>query len=124
MGAGLPRGADGGCLSSGCLLSLAQNQMSRAEVACLAVCWGCREQIVALRHLGVRLVLTLTEEEPLPAEWFKDTGVRNVFVPTPNYEPPSVEQMDKCMGEACELQHTDHNFCLPASNRCHCGVYA
>jgi protein-tyrosine phosphatase/predicted kinase len=52
-----------------------------------------KEQVAALRHLGVSLVITLTEEEPLDASWFGD-GIENLFVPVPNYEPPTVEQMD------------------------------
>ena len=47
----------------------------------------------------MRLVVTLTEETPLPEAWFRGTGVQNLFVPVPNYEPPSVEQMDRIMGE-------------------------
>jgi hypothetical protein len=53
-----------------------------------------RDQIAALAQLGVRLVVTLTEEEPLPPAWFAGLGVGNLFVAVPNYEPPSVEQMD------------------------------
>ena len=48
------------------------------------------------------LVVTLTEETPLPAAWFHGTGVRNAFFPVPNYEPPMAEQMDEIMGELME----------------------
>ena len=53
----------------------------------------------ALASLGVRLVVTLTEETPLPVSWFNGTGVDNLFVPVPNYEPPRAQQMDRIMGE-------------------------
>ena len=59
-----------------------------------------REQIFALKSLGVGLVVTLTEETPLPAAWFRGTGVENLFVPVPNYEPPSEEQMGRIMGRS------------------------
>ncbi len=43
----------------------------------------------------MRLVVTLTEEDPLPPAWFDPAvGVANLFVPVTNYEPPSVRQMD------------------------------
>lgn len=78
-----------------CCLSVARTERG----ACCLLAWWCREQIFALATLGVRLVITLTEEEPLPAAWFQGTGVANAFVPVPNYEPPSVEQMERILGE-------------------------
>ena len=55
-----------------------------------------QDQIEALRQLGITLVLTLTEEEPLNASWFADLdGIENWFVPVPNREPPTVDQMDE-----------------------------
>eukprot|EP00405_Crypthecodinium_cohnii_P010526 CAMPEP_0206430020 /NCGR_PEP_ID=MMETSP0324_2-20121206/6574_1 /ASSEMBLY_ACC=CAM_ASM_000836 /TAXON_ID=2866 /ORGANISM="Crypthecodinium cohnii, Strain Seligo" /LENGTH=1105 /DNA_ID=CAMNT_0053895785 /DNA_START=60 /DNA_END=3378 /DNA_ORIENTATION=+ len=53
-----------------------------------------RNQILAMASLGISLVVTLTEESPLPADFFVDSGVRNLFVPVPNYYPPSAEQTD------------------------------
>jgi protein-tyrosine phosphatase len=52
-----------------------------------------REHVEALRHLGVTLVVTLTEEDPLHRDWFTE-GIENWFVPVPNNEPPTIEQMD------------------------------
>lgn len=43
--------------------------------------------------IGIRTVLTLTEEEPLDPSWF-NARIKNVFLPIRNYYPPSVEQMD------------------------------
>ncbi|KFX98968.1 hypothetical protein V490_02017 [Pseudogymnoascus sp. VKM F-3557] len=43
--------------------------------------------------IGIRTVLTLTEEEPLGPSWF-NAKIKNVFLPIRNYYPPSVEQMD------------------------------
>ncbi|KAG8990485.1 hypothetical protein FRB90_001749 [Tulasnella sp. 427] len=44
--------------------------------------------------IGIRHIITLTEETPLPAEWFTNTNVTNTFIPVKNYHPPSIEQMD------------------------------
>ncbi|RKP09153.1 protein-tyrosine phosphatase-like protein, partial [Thamnocephalis sphaerospora] len=68
------------------------------------------DDIRALRALGITLVVTATEEEPLRSEWFSTaadgeqdaqaTGtlptpsIRNLFLPTRNYDPPSEAQMD------------------------------
>ncbi|KAJ7045075.1 ATP dependent DNA ligase [Mycena alexandri] len=54
------------------------------------------EDIAALAspHLGIRHVLTLTEEEPLPKKWFHGKPITNTFLPVENYCPPSIEQMD------------------------------
>jgi atypical dual specificity phosphatase len=50
--------------------------------------------VLALQALGVTLIITLTEEEPLNESWFQHTkSIRNMFVPVPNYNPPSIEQM-------------------------------
>ncbi|KAI0095010.1 ATP dependent DNA ligase [Irpex rosettiformis] len=56
-------------------------------------------------HLGIRHVLTLTEETPLPKEWFHGTPVRNTFCPIPNYHPPTVEQVDIIIKLLCNEDH-------------------
>jgi len=45
---------------------------------------------------NIGICLTLTEECPLPKEWFGPSagGIKNVFVPVPNYHPPTEEQTD------------------------------
>ncbi|KAJ7157204.1 ATP dependent DNA ligase [Mycena filopes] len=57
------------------------------------------EDIAALAspRLGIRHVLTLTEEEPLPRKWFHGKPITNTFLPVENYCPPSIEQMDLIM---------------------------
>ncbi|KAF5312508.1 hypothetical protein D9619_002544 [Psilocybe cf. subviscida] len=53
---------------------------------------------LASTHLGIRHVLTLTEEEPLKEQWFaRNPNIRNTFLPVPNYKPPSIEQVDLIM---------------------------
>lgn len=54
------------------------------------------EDILALAspHLGIRHVLTLTEESPLEESWFSGDSITNTFLPIPNYQSPSIEQMD------------------------------
>ncbi|THH01221.1 hypothetical protein EW026_g1451 [Hermanssonia centrifuga] len=49
---------------------------------------------LAAPHLNIRHVLTLTEETPLKEEWFTEVGIKNTFLPIPNYRPPTIEQMD------------------------------
>jgi len=53
-----------------------------------------REQILAMDNMGIALVVTLTEEQPLPPDWFTNTRVTNTFVPVTNYHPPTAEQTD------------------------------
>ena len=56
---------------------------------------NCQKHIDGLEQLGITLVITLTEEEPLVEDWFKKKRkIRNVFFPVPNYNPPSIEQME------------------------------
>ena len=56
-----------------------------------------QEQIQAWKdHFHTSLVITLTEEQPLPECWFQQVeSCRNLFVPVPNYQAPSSGQMDK-----------------------------
>ena len=56
----------------------------------------CEEDISALASpaLGIRHVLTLTEETPLPENWFRGKAITNTYLPVPNYRPPTIEQMD------------------------------
>jgi atypical dual specificity phosphatase len=53
-----------------------------------------QEDIRVLIALGITLVVTLTEEGPLPAEWFKNTPCRNLFLPVRNYQAPTNAQVD------------------------------
>ncbi|TBU48279.1 ATP dependent DNA ligase [Dichomitus squalens] len=51
-------------------------------------------EALASPHLGIRHVLTLTEDTPLSPLWFARKNIRNTFLPVPNYRPPTIEQMD------------------------------
>lgn len=51
-------------------------------------------EIEILQDMGITHVLTLTEEEPLPAEWFAFRSITNLFVPVANYHAPTLEEMD------------------------------
>lgn len=66
------------------------------------------EDIRAMADLGISLVITLTEEEPLKPEWFKAEGVKgkcvNLFLPVPNYNPPSVSVADRIVWEIARLK--------------------
>lgn len=61
------------------------------------------EDIDAMTELGIVLVITLTEEEPLKPEWFKGKCV-NLFLPVPNYNPPSVSVADRIVWEIARLK--------------------
>ncbi|KAK6906202.1 hypothetical protein I203_100187 [Kwoniella mangroviensis CBS 8507] len=63
---------------------------------CLSVMSTPRNEmdISALASIGIKTIITLTEETPLPAHWFQAKPIKNVFTPIPNYYPPSIEQMD------------------------------
>ncbi|KDQ62876.1 hypothetical protein JAAARDRAFT_28848 [Jaapia argillacea MUCL 33604] len=52
---------------------------------------------LASGHLGMRHILTLTEETPLHKAWFLNKGITNTYLPIPNYHPPTIEQMDLIM---------------------------
>jgi len=52
------------------------------------------EDIDMLQRIGITKVLTLTEEEPLNPTWFRFKRIAHLFVPTPNYKPPTIEEMD------------------------------
>lgn len=57
-----------------------------------------QEDISALAALGFRLVITLTKEEPLNPDWFEQHDLlKNLFIPVPNYYPPSVAQTDEAL---------------------------
>ncbi|KAJ3202305.1 hypothetical protein HDU67_000646 [Dinochytrium kinnereticum] len=51
--------------------------------------------VMALKELGVGIVITLTEEEPLPESWFTDAKVTHHFWPTKNYHPPYISHADR-----------------------------
>ncbi|GLB43541.1 putative ATP dependent DNA ligase [Lyophyllum shimeji] len=53
--------------------------------------------VLASPELGIRHILTLTEETPLPPSWFYGKPITNTYLPIPDYHPPSVEQMDLIM---------------------------
>lgn len=73
--------------------------------------------ILAFKHaFNICLVVTLTEEEPLPSSWFQDIqGIENKFFPIPNYMPPSVEQMDGITSAVKETVKTGGSVLV------HCG---
>ncbi|KAG2811295.1 hypothetical protein PC116_g19762 [Phytophthora cactorum] len=57
--------------------------------------------------LHVRHVVTLTEEEPLPATWFDGLpNIKNAFLPVANYKAPSIPQIDMFMRLCCSSSPT------------------
>ncbi|KAG9090198.1 hypothetical protein FRC06_001181 [Ceratobasidium sp. 370] len=62
-------------------------------------------EVLASPHIGIRHVITLTEESPLPELWFErpsTTCVRHTHISIPNYQPPTLEQMDMILRRICE----------------------
>lgn len=55
-------------------------------------------RLLASPHLGIRHIISLTLETPLPEEWFIPTTnsprPRHTYIPIPDWQAPSVEQMD------------------------------
>ncbi|KAJ3013103.1 hypothetical protein HKX48_005924 [Thoreauomyces humboldtii] len=49
-------------------------------------------------HFNMTLIVTLTQETPLPETWFEGTAVRNVFMPIENYKAPTTAQVDHFLG--------------------------
>lgn len=45
-------------------------------------------------NLGIRHVVTLTEETPLPEEWFLNKTISHTHMPIGNYHAPTIEQVD------------------------------
>ncbi|KAI4842859.1 hypothetical protein E4T45_08877 [Aureobasidium sp. EXF-8846] len=60
-----------------------------------------QKDIRVLVALGITLVVTLTEEEPLPAEWFKNTPCRNLFLPVNTF----IKSMDDLPTDEAALVH-------------------
>lgn len=50
--------------------------------------------VLASIHLGIRHVVTLTEEDPLPEEWFAKKNITHTHLPVGNYHAPTIEQVD------------------------------
>ncbi|KAH8094703.1 ATP dependent DNA ligase [Cristinia sonorae] len=62
---------------------------------------------LASPHIGIRHIITLTEERHLPSDWFPERlGVKNTFIPVPDFHPLSIEQMDSIVG----LMREEGNF--------------
>ncbi|KAG9125307.1 hypothetical protein FRC07_008165 [Ceratobasidium sp. 392] len=68
--------------------------------------WNAEDiEVLASPHVGIRHVITLTEESPLPEIWFEQpstTCVRHTHISIPNYQPPTLEQMDLILRRICE----------------------
>jgi atypical dual specificity phosphatase len=46
-------------------------------------------------YIGIKRIVTLTEEEPLHPSFFRSRRITNTFLPIRNYYPPTIEQMDQ-----------------------------
>jgi len=55
-----------------------------------------RSQVMWLYEQGIRALLSLTES-PLPKEWLEETDIVYMHVPMKDHEPPSVEDLEKCV---------------------------
>jgi len=74
-----------------------------------------KEVIKALDKLGVGLLITLTTK-PLDIDWFKNTNIKNIHIPIPDFTTPTFEQVDQFVQEA------DKAFALKKSVVVHCAA--
>ncbi|RKO94046.1 hypothetical protein BDK51DRAFT_10571, partial [Blyttiomyces helicus] len=61
--------------------------------------------MLASPAIGIRRVVTLTEEEPLAETWFVGTGVAHTYLPIENMRGATVEQIDIFMRLAVETEY-------------------
>ncbi len=54
------------------------------------------EDLEWLRQQGVEILISLTEEPP-PHRWVEDAGLLIFHVPMVDMEPPTLEQLDRCI---------------------------
>ena len=57
------------------------------------------KDILALQDLGIRTIITLTEETPLNKDWFAGSKIKNHYWPVTNYYPPSIGHADQFLKE-------------------------
>lgn len=73
------------------------------------------EDLHWLRQQGVQVLLSLTEER-LPRDWADEAGLLVFHEPLEDYEPPSQEQLDRCVSAV--QRALDKNFPVAV----HCGA--
>ncbi|KAJ3260341.1 hypothetical protein HK103_000976 [Boothiomyces macroporosus] len=73
--------------------------------------------IIHLENVGIRRIITLTEEEPLPSEWFTDSRIKNEFWPVANYYPPAIVHVDTFIRLLVQTIYSDDR----GSVLVHCG---
>jgi atypical dual specificity phosphatase len=54
------------------------------------------EELTWLRQQGIQVLISLTED-PLRRDWINEAGLMAVHVPVEDMEPPSQEQLDRCL---------------------------
>ncbi|MCO5613655.1 hypothetical protein L7F22_067933 [Adiantum nelumboides] len=62
-----------------------------------------KEDIQALVNLRIGLVVTLTEEEALPTDWFSSKSIENLFLPVTNYKAPTIAQIETFIDSVLRL---------------------
>ncbi|KAJ5888818.1 ATP dependent DNA ligase [Penicillium taxi] len=60
--------------------------------------------ILASPALGIRHILTLTEERKLQSSWFQRRSISNTFLPVKDMSPPSIEQFEAFLSLANNSQ--------------------
>jgi atypical dual specificity phosphatase len=54
------------------------------------------DEVAWLRQHGIDVVISLTED-PLRRDWVNEAGLMGVHVPVEDMEPPTQEQLDRCI---------------------------
>lgn len=75
------------------------------------------ESLAWLRSQGIDLILTLTEN-PLPRAWVNDAGIMVVHEPIPDFQAPSLEQLERCV-DSIQKAHAQN---MGVGVHCHAGV--
>ena len=77
------------------------------------------EELVWLRKQGIDILLSLSEEPP-ERRWIDEAGLMLVHVPVEDFDAPSQEQFEKCMGvieRAVESKMGVHIHCQAGKGR-------
>jgi atypical dual specificity phosphatase len=73
------------------------------------------DELSWLRQQGIQVLISLTED-PLRRDWVNEAGLMAVHVPVEDMEPPSQDQLDRCMSSIAKAH--EQNIAVGV----HCGA--
>jgi len=88
-------------LSPGQLVDMPRNLswLFKDEVAISSTPKNAEQVKAFVDALNIGTIITLTQEEPLPPEFFSPSRITNLFYPIPNYSVPTLSIMDEISDE-------------------------